>query len=55
MPESPRYLYERKLFDELRVNLDGIARTNGVKMPMNYLFDTEYFAKVGKDSFKSES
>ena len=55
MPESPRYLYERKLFDELRENINGIAKVNGVKMPENYVFDTEHFNKLDKNSIRSES
>ena len=39
VPESPRYLYERKYFGELRENLKGIAKINGVKLdPQSLVF-----------------
>lgn len=41
IPESPRYLYAKKMFPELRANLDRIAKVNGVQMPDNYLIDEE--------------
>mmetsp|Transcript_20357 Transcript_20357/g.18026 ORF Transcript_20357/g.18026 Transcript_20357/m.18026 type:complete len:83 (+) Transcript_20357:663-911(+) len=41
IPESPRYLYERKFYKDLRKNLSFIAKINGTTMEENYLFETE--------------
>lgn len=41
IPESPKYLYERRFFHELRKNIDLFARINKVKMDENYLIDIE--------------
>ena len=41
VPESPRYLYDRKLFKQLRKNLGLISWINGVKMEEGYRFENE--------------
>ena len=46
--ESPRYLYERKFFTQLRKNLVIMSRINGAKMDANYLFEAEYMQIINK-------
>lgn len=41
LPESPRYLYSKQLFQETRESLAYIARFNGSKPMANYIFTTE--------------
>jgi hypothetical protein len=40
LPDTPRYFYSRKKFDEARKVLDKIREING-KEPKYYIFDTE--------------
>jgi hypothetical protein len=41
IPESPKYLYARRMYSELRKTLDYISWINQSKMPENYDIDTE--------------
>mmetsp|Transcript_18065 Transcript_18065/g.15996 ORF Transcript_18065/g.15996 Transcript_18065/m.15996 type:complete len:92 (-) Transcript_18065:502-777(-) len=41
MPESPRYLYEKKRHKELRVTLKYISEINKIKLPDEYNFENE--------------
>ncbi len=41
IPESPRYLYERKMYPELRVLIKKFADSNGVRMSQEYDIDKE--------------
>ena len=55
VPESPRYLYERKLFTQLRENLESISRINGANMNENYLFEDENSQTLVKDKLSTKS
>jgi MFS family permease len=55
IPESPKYLYARKMYSELRKNLDFIAKINKTKMPENYYIDTEYEELQKSESNQNES
>lgn len=56
IPESPRYLNARKMFNELRANLKTISRVNGVDMGDSYLIEDEYIShKRSKVNLKSKS
>jgi len=41
IPESPRYLYEKKEFGKLRETLSFIAKINGAKLGNNYFVDKQ--------------
>jgi hypothetical protein len=41
LPESPKYLYSKQLFQETRESLAIIAKFNGKKIDNNYIFATE--------------
>ena len=41
IPESPKFLYEKKRFDEVRQVFQKIANINGLKINFNFKFDYE--------------
>ncbi|CAI2362231.1 unnamed protein product [Moneuplotes crassus] len=41
LPESPRYLYERKKWQELRESISFIANLNEASMDTTYLIDSQ--------------
>jgi len=50
LPESPKYLYSKQLFQETRESLAYIAKFNGHKTDMKYIFATE--VETDKDKEK---
>jgi len=55
IPESPRYLYERRKFDELRNNISFMARVNKSELDDEYLIDVEEELKNQPSPSQSES
>ena len=45
IPESPKYLYEKGRFYELRSVIKRIAKTNGVKMDENYEWENSSISR----------
>lgn len=55
LPESPRYLYERKMFTRLREVIKQYARVNGSNMDHDYKIDEEVKANQQLNKIQESS
>jgi MFS family permease len=52
MPESPKYMYLRMRFDELRDTLEYMMRLNGDREKLNIILDSEEKMRKGETVFR---